>query len=108
MRLLVAGPALTAAIVLVACGVPSDAKPASNAHDQARDELAGTSYQDQHGTEDCTGDCSGHDAGFHWAQENGVEDPSGCLGNSTSFEEGCQAYGRDLQNRTAEIARRTR
>lgn len=65
--------------------------------DQARNSLAGTTYEDQHGFEGCTDDCSGHNAGYQWAQENGVEDASGCYGNSNSFEEGCAAYANDLQ-----------
>ena len=44
---------------------------------------------------DCTGDCSGHNAGFEWAEENGIEDPDDCGGNSDSFIEGCQAYANE-------------
>lgn len=35
---------------------------------------------------------SGHDAGFQWAEENGIDDPSQCSGNSISFIEGCEEY----------------
>jgi len=40
----------------------------------------------------CTEDCSGHEAGYEWAEENGVTDADDCGGNSDSFIEGCQAY----------------
>ena len=40
----------------------------------------------------CTKDCSGHIAGYRWAQRKGIKDPSECGGNSQSFYEGCLAY----------------
>ena len=40
----------------------------------------------------CTRDCSGHEAGWEWAEENGIEDESDCGGNSDSFIEGCIAF----------------
>ena len=53
----------------------------------------------------CTVDCSGHEAGYDWAERNGITDPSECSGNSQSFIEGCQSYagesgpyGDDLDN----------
>lgn len=44
-----------------------------------------------HGYE-CSGDCSGHEAGYEWAEEKGIDDPEDCGGKSESFEEGCKAY----------------
>ncbi len=44
---------------------------------------------------DCTGDCSGHEAGYEWAEEKGISDPSDCGGNSESFIEGCEAYANE-------------
>ena len=44
-----------------------------------------------HGYE-CTDDCSGHEAGYDWAEENSITDSSDCGGNSNSFIEGCEAY----------------
>lgn len=44
---------------------------------------------------ECTGDCSGHNAGYDWAEEKGISDPSDCGGNSTSFIEGCEAYANE-------------
>ena len=43
----------------------------------------------------CTSDCSGHEAGYEWAEENGISDPSDCGGNSTSFIEGCESYAEE-------------
>lgn len=40
----------------------------------------------------CTEDCSGHEAGYEWAEENDIVDVDDCGGNSDSFIEGCEAY----------------
>lgn len=40
----------------------------------------------------CTVDCSGHEAGYQWAEDHDITDPSECGGNSQSFIEGCMAY----------------
>lgn len=47
------------------------------------------------GFDDCIGDCSGHEAGAAWAQENDLADPSECGGNSDSFVAGCEAFAED-------------
>ena len=45
---------------------------------------------------DCTDDCSGHAAGYRWAERKQVTDSSACpLGGSNSFHEGCLAYTED-------------
>ena len=54
-------------------------------------------YQDAGAPYGCTDDCSGHDAGWAWAEENGVTDPGECGGNSISFEEGCIAYAEEQE-----------
>ena len=41
---------------------------------------------------DCTEDCSGHKAGYDWAEQNSISSEDNCGGNSNSFEEGCKAY----------------
>ncbi len=46
-------------------------------------------------TWECTSDCSGHDAGYGWASENDITDPSDCGGKSVSFIEGCEAYANE-------------
>lgn len=45
----------------------------------------------------CTSDCSGHDAGRQWAENQGIEDPDDCGGRSQSFIEGCVAYAEQQQ-----------
>jgi hypothetical protein len=43
----------------------------------------------------CTVDCSGHEAGYNWAEEQGITDKDDCPldpHNSHSFTEGCWAY----------------
>jgi hypothetical protein len=46
---------------------------------------------------DCTEDCSGHEAGYNWAEEHDIDDEEVCdtagdHSNSPSFAEGCRAY----------------
>lgn len=41
---------------------------------------------------DCQDDCSGHEAGYEWAERKGITDPDDCRGNSDSFIEGCVAF----------------
>lgn len=44
----------------------------------------------------CTVDCSGHEAGYNWADQHGIHNEEDCPdGNSQSFHEGCIAYTRD-------------
>lgn len=45
----------------------------------------------------CSGDCSGHEAGFQWAQDQDIDDASDCGGNSQSFIEGCEAFAEARQ-----------
>ncbi len=52
----------------------------------------------------CTDDCSGHEAGFEWAQENDVSDSSECGGNSHSFLEGCEAFAEARQEQANSAA----
>ena len=40
----------------------------------------------------CTDDCSGHKAGYAWAEDNDITNPDDCGGNSNSFIEGCMAW----------------
>ena len=56
------------------------------------------SYDGQVGSfagDGCTDDCSGHEAGYNWAEEKGIDDPDDCGGNSWSFIEGCQSYAEE-------------
>ena len=43
-------------------------------------------------TNNCVGDCSGHQAGYEWAQENSISSERDCDGNSDSFNEGCTNF----------------
>ncbi len=43
----------------------------------------------------CTDDCPDHEAGYQWAEENGVCDDSFDGGNSESFAEGVRAFAED-------------
>jgi len=54
-------------------------------------ERSGASSQTFHGYA-CTKDCSGHRAGYEWAERKGIADPDDCGGKSLSFIEGCRAY----------------
>lgn len=45
----------------------------------------------------CTQDCSGHAAGYNWAEDNEIDDPDDCSGNSQSFIEGCRSYAEERQ-----------
>jgi hypothetical protein len=42
--------------------------------------------------EKCTEDCSGHIAGFKWAEYYRIENPNSCRSDSMSFVRGCQIY----------------
>lgn len=50
----------------------------------------------------CRVDCSGHEAGYEWAEEKGITDPDECGGNSESFIEGCRAFAGDEGDATDE------
>jgi hypothetical protein len=41
----------------------------------------------------CTVDCTGHEAGYRWAEQHSIDDEDYCPdGDSESFYEGCIAY----------------
>lgn len=61
----------------------------SSAGDLTEDQLDEAQQQNvDAATNNCTGDCSGHKAGYEWAEENGISSESDCDGNSDSFNEG--------------------
>ena len=43
----------------------------------------------------CTKDCSGHKAGYAWAEKKGITDPDDCRGRSASFVKGCRIYAEE-------------
>lgn len=51
---------------------------------------------------ECTEDCSGHEAGYAWAERHDIDDPDDCGGNSQSFIEGCQAYAEEQREEPKE------
>jgi hypothetical protein len=53
--------------------------------------LCQASAQNFHGYP-CTQDCSGHEAGYQWADDQSITSTDDCSGNSNSFVEGCNAY----------------
>lgn len=53
-------------------------------------------YREARGRTACsTGSCTGHEAGWAWAERNHVFDPDDCGGKSWSFEEGCRAWAEE-------------
>lgn len=88
--------AIALAIALAGCSETTDyddtefAGESYDEYDERRD-----SYDGEYGSfegYDCTVDCSGHEAGYNWAADNGITDPEDCGGRSWSFIEGCRAY----------------
>lgn len=65
-------------------------------YDQRRDQLDGSAGT--FGDYGCTEDCSGHEAGYEWAEAHGIEDADECGGKSWSFEEGCREYAEEQQS----------
>lgn len=61
------------------------------------------SYADAGEPYGCTEDCGGHEAGYEWAQENGITQPDDCYSHSPSFEQGCRSYGEAIEERADEV-----
>jgi hypothetical protein len=63
--------------------------------------VASLAHAREFGGYECTEDCSGHKAGYEWAEARGITDQMTCEGivlrspNRTSFYEGCLAYVED-------------
>lgn len=80
-----------------------------NREDALEDAAAaqsGMTYSDLGEPYGCTEDCSGHEAGVAWAEENDLRDPDDCGGRSQSFVEGCQAYAEAIQESADQIEER--
>ena len=69
------------------------------AREAAEADLASETYQDNGATYGCTVDCSGHEAGWQWRDENGYA----AKGNSQSFSEGGQAFDEAVDDRVEEL-----
>ena len=61
---------------------------------------SGAQAQSFHGYP-CEGDCSSNQAGYNWAEQNGVTDPSSCGGDSQGFVDGCQAWAEEQEDSAA-------
>jgi hypothetical protein len=70
---------------------PSDSQSETKHEAEHSDTASGLTF---HGY-DCTVDCSGHEAGYQWAEQHGISDPDDCSGDSQSFVEGCRAYAKE-------------
>lgn len=64
-------------------------------YDERRDSYAGA--RGSYAGDGCTEDCSGHEAGYQWAEARDINDPDDCGGKSWSFEEGCRAYAKEQE-----------
>ena len=56
-----------------------------------------TPYQQRHGADSCSQDCSGHEAGYKWAAARRILRLTDCVGEGRSFIDGCRAYVEDTQ-----------
>ena len=86
--------ALVVICIIYAVANKDDHEPAQrtpSAPSDSDSESTSTSDLRFHGY-DCTVDCSGHEAGYQWAEEHDIDDEDNCGGNSDSFIEGCKAY----------------
>ena len=84
------GLLILALLTLESC---RDAPTYQKASEIAHEQIADLSYVDVAGKSDCTSDCSGHNAGFEWARENGVTESWDCPSSGNpSFVEGCEAF----------------
>ncbi len=100
----------TIAIVTVLAAIlllvpPAPPRPTyQQASSVARDQADHLAYADVAGRTECTEDCSGHEVGFEWAKENGVEQSWDCpTSGSRSYREGCEAYTLHVSGAIAEM-----
>ena len=72
------------------------------AEDAAHDFLSGETYESINGSVSCVGECSGHQAGWKWAQDGNSCDTT----ESNSFDEGCAAYDSAVEERVEDARTR--
>ena len=82
--------ALIGGISLIAYLISDGSNSSLTSNDNLQQVEAGTF----HGYA-CSTDCSGHKAGYAWAERKGITSPDDCGGKSQSFIEGCKAYAED-------------
>jgi hypothetical protein len=91
---------LAAAMCAFTACSPTQQERANAAADRAavgaRDAMRRLTYEEVEGSVDCAKDCSGHNAGFAYAEEHDIEDDAECTSASDSFVEGCKAYGEEI------------
>jgi hypothetical protein len=87
-----ATPSPRAAAEIASTADGDDPDIAEDAENDTEDEGADAEYF--HGYR-CTDDCSGHEAGYRWAEDHDIHDPDDCGGNSQSFIEGCRAWAEE-------------
>lgn len=75
----------------------AEAKAAADAAFAAPSAEAPYPYSGRAYSTPCTDDCSGHDAGYAWAEHHVISSPEDCGGNSQSFIDGCEDYAREQQ-----------
>jgi hypothetical protein len=90
------------ALMIAACSSKPSDEDVDQAYENAQDQLGDSSFEEVGDTSQCTEDCSGHDAGFEWARDQGVTDASECSGDSESFVEGCEAYASAVETQADE------
>jgi hypothetical protein len=83
------------ALVAVYSLVSSHKRTASSSESEPADSESTSNLEFDGYT--CTVDCSGHEAGYRWAEEHNIDDGDDCdrageHSNSPSFAEGCHAY----------------
>lgn len=85
-------------LVAASCSSQPADEDIDQAYERAEKQLSDARFEDAGDPSQCTEDCSGHNAGFEWARDQGVTDPSECSGDSQSFIEGCEAYASAIQS----------
>ena len=76
---------------------PQIVRPAQSSSAQPESSDQDRPYNNSFHGYDCTVDCSGHKAGYEWAEQHMIDDGEDCdrageHSNSPSFAEGCHAY----------------
>jgi hypothetical protein len=91
-----------AAGILCAAGIALHGRPQVDSSIQntsgragPSEPISGSSAAQTFGGYQCTDDCSGHEAGYDWAETHDIDSEDTCDSqetNSESFKEGCKAF----------------
>lgn len=83
-------------IVIDGSSSNTESSPSQSYSSQVNDSSeSDSSYVDAKGIDDCTSDCSGHQAGYEWGEENDICDTDYDNGNSESFNQGVRAWAEE-------------